>query len=230
MEEQLDIVRKAYDLTVEQHRKGINPYDSVPDDIRNTDFFQSLDTETGFNSGNPDIREYLSPETGMKFLDAGCSANLVNYNLGEWPSAYYGIDISPALVNAMKGYASANNIPVGGLYATDISDMPFENDFFDIAALIGVLEYCTLEYISLALRELNRVMKPNGRVVLDIPNKSHPHTRDMQRLEEYLQRPNFLHPQSDFEKLLKPLFSVEKTDDSKVMLRYFVRSVKPVIV
>jgi ubiquinone/menaquinone biosynthesis C-methylase UbiE len=226
MEEQLDRVRRAYDLTVEQYRKGINPYISVPEDIRNTDFFQSLYREDNLNSASSDIRKYLSPETGMKFLDAGCSANLANYNLGEWPSVYYGVDISPALIKAMKEYAAAGNIPVGGLYVADISAMPFNDDFFDIAAVIGVLEYCTLEYISLSLRELHRVMKPESRVVLDIPNTGHPYASDMQRLEEYLQRPIFLHPRPEFEKLLTSVFSIDIIDDSKVMLRYFIRTVK----
>jgi ubiquinone/menaquinone biosynthesis C-methylase UbiE len=225
MDDQLEKIRRAYDLTVEQFRKGIDPMESVPDDIRNTDFFQSMGTNMDLNSDAPDIREYLSPEKGMKFLDAGCSANLANYNLGEWPSTYYGVDISPALISAMKDYAETNNIPVGGLYVTDISRLPFENNFFDIAEIIGVLEYCTLEYMAQALHELHRVLKSGAKAVIDIPNSDHPHAADMQKLEIYLGRPNFLHPRSDFEKVLKSLFRIDKTDDSQVMIKYFVRSV-----
>jgi ubiquinone/menaquinone biosynthesis C-methylase UbiE len=224
MDDRLEEIRRAYDLTVEQFRKGIDPMDSVPDDIRNTDFFRSLSSVKDLNSSAADIREYLSPEKGMKFLDAGCSANLANYNLGEWPSLYYGVDISPALIKAMKSYAEANNTPVGGLYVADISSLPFENKYFDIAAVVGVLEYCTLEYISQALQELHRVFKPGARAVLDIPNSDHPHAADMQRLETNLGRPNFIHRRSEFEKLLRSLFKIEKTDDSRVMIKYFVRS------
>lgn len=225
MDNQLEKIRRAYDLTVEQFQKGINPLESVPDNIRNTDFFQSLDSATNLNSAAADIREYLSPEKGMKFLDAGCSANLANYNLGEWPSTYYGVDISPALVNAMKNYAEVNNISIGILYIADISSLPFEKNFFDMAAVIGVLEYCTLEYISRALPELHRVLKPGAKAVIDLPNSDHPHAVDMQRLERYLDRPNFFHPRSNFENLLKSLFRIDRTDDSKVMIKYFVRSV-----
>ncbi|HEY96166.1 MAG TPA: class I SAM-dependent methyltransferase [Dehalococcoidia bacterium] len=224
MDDQLEKIRGAYDLTVEQFRKGINPMESVPDDIRNTDFFQSIHSATNINSAAADIREYLSPEKGMKFLDAGCSANLANYNLGEWPSTYYGVDISPALIDTMKNYAEANNILIGGLYVADISSLLFENSFFDIAAVIGVLEYCTLDYLSLALQELHRVLKPDAKAVIDIPNPDHPHATDMQRLETFLGRPNFLHPRLDFEKLLKSLFSINKSDDSQVMIKYFVRT------
>ena len=225
MDDQLEKIRRAYDLTVEQFRKGIDPLESVPDNIRNTDFFQSMDSLTNINSSAADIREYLSPETGMKFLDAGCSANLVNYNLGEWPSTYYGVDISPALIEAMKRFAERTNISIGGLYVADISALPFGNDFFDIAAIIGVFEYCTLEYIATSLQELRRVLKPGAKAVIDIPNSNHPHATDMQRLETYLGRPNFLHTRLDFEKLLKSTFRIDITDDSQVMTKYFVRSV-----
>ena len=224
MDDQLEKIRRAYDLTVEQFRKGIDPMESVPDDIRNTDFFQSMDSLPKINSAADDIREYLSPERGKKFLDAGCSANLANYNLGEWPSTYYGVDISPALIEAMKGYAKVHNIHLGGLFVAEISSLPFENRFFDIAAVIGVLEYCTLEYISLSLQELHRVLKPSTKAVLDIPNPDHPHATDMQRLETFLGRPNYLHPRSDFEKLLKSQFYIAKIDDLRVMIKYFVRS------
>jgi ubiquinone/menaquinone biosynthesis C-methylase UbiE len=224
MDDQLEKISAAYDLTVEQFRKGIDPMESVPVAIRNTDFFQSIGSVTNINSAAADIRKYLSPRKGMKFLDAGCSANLANYNLGEWSSTYYGVDISPALIAAMKGYAEINNISVGGLYVTDISSLPFENRYFDIAAVIGVLEYCTLEYISQAIQELYRVLKPDAKAVIDIPNSDHPHTADMQKLETYLDRPNFIHPRSGFEKLLKPFFRIDTTDDSQVMLKYFVRS------
>ncbi|MBN2075671.1 MAG: class I SAM-dependent methyltransferase [Dehalococcoidales bacterium] len=225
MDDQLEKIRRAYDLTVDQFRKGIDPMESVPGDIRDTHFFQSMDSIPNINSAATDIREYLSPEKGMKFLDAGCSANLANYNLGEWPSTYYGVDISPVLIEAMKDYAEGNNIPVGGLYVSDISSLPFENRFFDIAAVIGVLEYCTFEYISQALQELHRVLETGAKAVIDIPNSDHPHAADMQRLETYLERPNFIHPRPDFEHLLKSLYKIENTDDSQVMIKYFVRSV-----
>jgi len=48
----------------------------------------------------------------------------------------------------------------------------------------------------------------------------------MQKLEEYLGRPNIINSRAEFEALLKPLFSAERIDDSRVMIKYFVRTVK----
>jgi SAM-dependent methyltransferase len=225
MDEQLDRVRKAYDLTVKQYRNGIDPLGNLPDEIKNSPFFKSLAVEKDFlNSAAADVREYLTPQSGMRFLDAGCSANLVNYRLDGWPSAYYGVDISPALIGAMREFVEREKIKIGGLEVTDISNLPFDDNFFDIAAVIGVLEYCTLEYIGKALAELHRVLRSGAPAVLDIPNRDHPHTGYMQKLEEYLERPIFIHPRADFEALLTPLFLTDHIDDSRVMLKYFLRT------
>ena len=225
MDEQLDRIRRAYDLTVERFGNGIDPLENAPDKIKNSPFFKLMTVERDFlNSGAADVREYLAPQPGMRFLDVGCSANLVNYRLDKWPSTFYGVDISPALIEAMKGFVKREKISVGGLEVADISKLPYDDDFFDIATVIGVLEYCTLEYISAGLAELNRVLRPGSRVILDIPNPDHPHVGDMEKLEEYLGRPIFVHPRAGFENLLSPLFSTDRIDDSRVMVKYFLRS------
>jgi hypothetical protein len=46
------------------------------------------------------------------------------------------------------------------------------------------------------------------------------------RLEEYLGRRIFVYPRSQFENLLAPLFSLERLDDSRVMIKYFVCTIK----
>ncbi len=67
-------------------------------------------------------------------------------------------------------------------------------------------------------------MKVGAKVVLDVPNVEHPHAETMFRLEEYLKRPEVPHPRAGFEETLRPLFTVDRVDDSKVMIKYFCRA------
>lgn len=225
MNRQLDRIRRAYDLTVEQYKKGINP--KIPEEIKNLPGFKAITEDTDqTSSAAPDIKEYLDPKLGMRFLDAGCCANLANYRLDRWPSTYYGVDISPALISAIKSFVSHEHISIGGLWVTDLAKLPFDENFFDIAAVIGVLEYCTLEYIRSSLSELHRVLKPQAKIILDMPNQEHPYINDMFRLEKHLGRPITIHSRPIFEEILRSLFFIERTDDSQVMLKYFVRVVK----
>ena len=208
MSEQLERIRKAYDLTVAQHERGIDPFVGLPRHL--TEFLERAGGAN--NSAAPDIFEFLAPKKGMRFLDLGCSANLANYRLDRWPSLYYGVDISPALIRAMENFVRANRLEIGGLWAADI------------AALIGVLEYCTLDYTEAALREIHRVLKPGARIVLDVPNPDHPDVGLAYELEERLGRPNIPKARGDFERLLPGLFAVARVDDSRVMLKYFLRA------
>jgi ubiquinone/menaquinone biosynthesis C-methylase UbiE len=225
--EQVEKIRLAYDLTVEQYNKGIDPLEKVPEEFKNSADFKAFMKAAGpslTGSNAPGNKEYLIPKKGMAFLDAGCGANLAVYGFYKWLSTFYGVDISPALIDTMQKFVKKNKIQIGGLYVAEIIDMPFEDNTFDIALLIGVLEYYSLEYTKKALEEMNRVLKPDAKLVVDIANLMHPHVDIMFKLEEYLKRPNIPKSREDFEKILKPLFSIDKIDDSKVMLKYFVHN------
>lgn len=225
--DQVEKIRKAYDLTVEQYHKGIDPLKEVPEDFKNSPDFKALmkDADPSTTGSNAfENKEYLKPKKGMRFLDAGCGANLAVYEFYKWPSIFYGVDISTALISEMRKFVKKNSLQIGGLYVAEIISMPFEDNYFDIALLIGVLEYYSLEYTKRALEEMNRVLKPSAKLVVDIANLIHPHVDIMFKLEAYLKRPNIPKSREDFEKILKPLFLPEKIDDSNVMLKYFVRN------
>ena len=228
MRRQLDRIRKAYDHTVDQHNKGIEPHVQLPEEFINSSDYKMFKENVGSSCGSssPDIKEWLQPKLGMQFLDVGCCANLANYRLDLWPSIYYGVDISPDLIASMKKFVAHEHLVIGGLWVADSSEFPFENSFFDIAAVIGVLEYYDLDYIKKALRELYRVMKPQAKMVLDIPNPDHPHVNTMYQLEKYLGRPNVLKSRLSVEEILLSSFCIEHTDDSRVMIKYFVRRSK----
>lgn len=225
MSEQLDRIRRAYDLTVEQFERGVDPLTAVPDDLKQTAGFQTFMEEAGrwCNSGAPDIREFLNPRSGMTFLDIGCAASLSSHRLAEWPSTYFGVDISTRLIAAMKRYSADHSVETGGLCVAGAATLPFADGHFDIAAMVGVLEYWSLEYVDTSLRELSRILKSGAKVALDIPNMSHPQVDLMLRLEECLGRPQFEHDRSEFETLLADRFDTERVDTSQVMLRYFCR-------
>jgi len=143
MNDRLKQISRAYDLTVEQHREGIDPLDGLPEGFRNSDEFKAFQKGAGSEltgSNAPENRRFLDPQPGMRFLDAGCCANLANYRFDTWPSVYYGVDISSSLIDAMKGFAAHNRISVGGLEVAELAALPFKENFFDIASVIGVLE------------------------------------------------------------------------------------------
>jgi len=176
------------------------------------------------NTGAPDVRSYLDPKPGMRFLEVGCSASLLSHGLGKWASTYYGVDISHALIAAMKQYTQRSCLPIGGLYVAESARLPFASGSIDIAALIGVLEYCTNDYVRQTVSELSRVLRSGSRVVFDIPNLDHPHSGMMFEMEQHLGRPQYRHDRKEFEGMLATQFCLEHVDESRVMLKYFCRA------
>jgi ubiquinone/menaquinone biosynthesis C-methylase UbiE len=216
-------IAKAYDLTVEEYFSDTDPMAKVPAKFRNSPAVKRFLKKSSGNRSRRAIRSYLWPKKGMKFLDVGSSANLFNHDYGGWTSTYYGVDISPALVQAMRNVAKNRGIRIGGLKVADMAAMPFDDGFFHIAAVIGVLEYWNLAYCKRALKELHRVLGPNARVVLDMPNLAHPDEPIMRQLEGYLGRPHATVNRQKFESVLLKYFSIERTDDAGAMLLYYMR-------
>jgi ubiquinone/menaquinone biosynthesis C-methylase UbiE len=227
-ENQLETIRRAYDRTVDNFFNGITDEDLLPMEFKTSERylrFHEILKSGSPGSADPKIKEYLDPKPGMRFLDVGSAANLIVRDLGKWPSTYYGIDISPKLVDASREFAKRNNIKIGGLYVADAAKIPFEDGYFDICAVIGVLEYYDIPYIRRALEEISRVLKPRAKIVVDMPNLDHPEIMTMVEFEGYLGRPrHHLPTSSEFEAELKRSFFIDEMDRSQIMTGYFAKA------
>ncbi len=222
---QLTRIQNAYDATVTDHKNGIDPWAGVPEEFIASPEFQAFEKDADSaltGSLAADIKEYLDPQPGQNLLDAGCCANLASYRFDTWPSLYFGLDISTALIKAMQTFADKNRLSIGALIAGPITDIPFPDDFFDIAMLIGVLEYVDLEYTQRSVKELHRVLKSGAKLVLDIPNLDHPLVNVMFTLEDYLGRPHIIKSHDSVEKTLVPFFKIIKIDSAHSMRKYYV--------
>jgi len=229
MEIYLDKIKKAYDLTVEQYQDNINPIDLLPDDFKNSlkfKLFQSKISSEFTGSNNPEIKNYLLPDRNQKLLDVGCCANVANYRFDKWESEYFGIDISPKLINEMTGFVKHNNLNIGGLCISQADSLPFESNYFDLAMAIGVFEYYPLDYIYKGLTELNRSLKPNAKLVLDFPNKVHDLIEVMVETETFLLRPIIVYDIKEYDNLVNEFFDIIKVDKESIMIKYFLENKK----
>ena len=105
-------------------------------------------------------------------------------------------------------------------------ETPYDTSFFDIGACIGSLEYFEKDFVTQAIAEAHRIMKPDGRYVLDIPNLGSPEFQITALIEEYLGRAdryNIL--MEEFEEMLMPYFIVDKKKMGP-MIQYFLICIK----
>ena len=123
-------------------------------------YASSLLSEKGFFSKyflNVVLR-YLNPEKGDRVLEVGCSRGTIVNKLQEYGIDAYGIDINP---ESIKNGVAKN------LSVMDATNLDFPNSSFD-----KVYSFHTIEHIpdlEKALREMTRVLKPGGKLLLIYP-------------------------------------------------------------
>lgn len=102
-------------------------------------------------------------------------------------------------------------------------ETPYTENFFDIGACIGSLEYFEKDFVDQALAEAHRIMKPGGKYILDIPDVGSPEFQITAIIEEYLVRTDRYNISSyDFETMLVPYFEVVKKEKMGPMVQYFL--------
>ena len=111
------------------------------------------------------IREHLGALRGKRVLDVGCGkGRFTRVLLQQEPEAeLWGLDISEEMLRF---------VPEGvHTRAGSMTDLPFENDFFDAAFATESLEHAV--EIEKAVSEICRVVKAGGRIAIIDKNARH---------------------------------------------------------
>lgn len=103
--------------------------------------------------------------SGAHLLHAGCGSGQVDERLHD-RVRITAVDISPSAVRLYR----KNNPSALIVRHADILDLPFPPASFDGAYNLGVFEHFTSEEIVRVLRQLNRVLRPGGKVVVFWPH------------------------------------------------------------
>lgn len=105
------------------------------------------------------IQKYLRP--GQRLLDAGCGRYLKFCKELSGTARVVGIDLGSTLETDNQ------SAPFG--VRGDLSRLPFASEQFDMVISRSVVEH--LDDPLLAFREIGRVLRPGGKVVIVTPNK-----------------------------------------------------------
>jgi len=112
--------------------------------------------------GTKKRREHLVGATGGSVLEVGVGTGK---NLAYYPESVdlTGIDVSRQML--AKARVRAGSLPVNAeLVEADVQDLPFDDGTFDAA--VGTCVFCSVADPVQGLRELGRVVRPDGRVLL----------------------------------------------------------------
>jgi SAM-dependent methyltransferase len=114
------------------------------------------------------LRRHLAPapaRTAGRALDAGCGTGFQASALAELGYVVHGVDISAGLL----GIARAK-LPRTALALATLEDLPYREATFDVVTCCG----STLSFLDTpgrALNEMARVLRPGGRLLLDVEHR-----------------------------------------------------------
>lgn len=120
----------------------------------------------------------LDIEAGDHVLDVGCGTGFATEGLLEYTDDVHGLDQSTHQLEQAREKLGKHD-PVR-FYRGDAERLPFADDSFDIVWSSGAIEYWPNPVA--ALRELRRVARPGGQVLVVGPNN--PKTGIMQKVAD----------------------------------------------
>ncbi|WPC41040.1 class I SAM-dependent methyltransferase [Clostridium sp. JS66] len=116
------------------------------------------------------INKFVTISDARKCLDLGCGIGRHVIYLDENNFEAYGIDLSDEAINfakewceKLKKYELKNRIKVG-----TITDMPYEDGYFDFVVSHGVLDSMPFDIAGKAVEETHRVIKNEGLFYFDV--------------------------------------------------------------
>ena len=112
-----------------------------------------------------------------RFLDFGCGdGNTAKHIRKYFPTArYYGVDVAEDCIKTAKEL----NGMYGNFVKYDGKRLPFKSDSFDMIFVSCVMHHIKKKDRRRILRELFRVLKPSGRLVIFEHNTLNPVTRKL---------------------------------------------------
>ncbi|MFC1544759.1 class I SAM-dependent methyltransferase [Gemmatimonadota bacterium] len=108
---------------------------------------------------------------GETVLDVGCEVGICSYYLARNGKKVVGIDVEKARLEIAERKFSHPNLK---FLPADGVDLNFPDESFDCVLLLEVLEH-TFHPRGL-IREIHRVLKPGGHLIISVPNASSYHT------------------------------------------------------
>jgi ubiquinone/menaquinone biosynthesis C-methylase UbiE len=110
------------------------------------------------------------PQSGV-WLDIGCGTGTFSRALAAAGRRVVGIDGAPTMIAEANCLAESSGLSeqVSFRIERNLEQLPFRDGEFDGCICFSVLEY--LENPESACREMARVVKPGGTIIISVPNK-----------------------------------------------------------
>jgi len=120
--------------------------------------------------------DYLEPKLGEKVLDVACGSGILTLKIAEKGCQTYGADISSDAINRAQYLAEREKIPCE-FKVSNAESLSFPDSYFDKVVSSSALEHFQDDLN--ALKEMNRVLKTHGILVLTVDSFTYPMSSEL---------------------------------------------------
>lgn len=157
--------------------------------------------ENNFKEQKKAVKNYFFGREKNKVIDIGCGTG--EFSVFFDPKNYTGVDIEPAYIKyARKNYQ-------GEFLIADATKLPFAEQSFDTAVILGVLHHLPDDKCVKIFDEIKRVLKSGaGALVLEdvVGGEDNKITKILHNLD----KGDFIRSAKEYFNLLKPHFKIVK--------------------
>ncbi len=154
--------------------------DLRPDLVDKHDYYAAMTrgsrAEQAFHPRRVALVKNMTELAGKRVLDVGCSTGPIVIPLLDAGVDVVGVDLSAEHLEKLRGYAAQRGHTAEVVQA-DGASLPFEDDSFDVVLVASVVHL--LPEPQPLLREVERVCRPDGRIVAAGPWAKHPKSNVM---------------------------------------------------
>ena len=106
---------------------------------------------------------------GMRIIDIGCGRGEIVFQAASAGARAVGIDYAESAVEIAQTTRERHAEDIRektGFFCQSAETLEFEDDFFDTAFLLDVVEHVSADEFQTILREIWRVLKPGGKLII----------------------------------------------------------------
>ena len=141
----------------------------------------------------PKLGELLRRNGASKILDFGCGSGRHVIYFAKKGFEVYGFDASETAIKRAREVLKSENL-FADLRVWDMTKpLPYEDVFFDAVLVLRVMHHTYMDNIKRIVKEIDRVLKKDGYLFLQVPAFSHEETLEW---KQKLGKPEELEPRT----------------------------------
>lgn len=110
--------------------------------------------------------------SGKKIISLGCGSGELEIIMGEREHSITGVDISKTAVCIAENHKRKEKVDNIHFVRASLKHLPFLTNSFDAGYMIESLEYIDPENVKSVFKEIQRVLKPEAKLLIVVPNKN----------------------------------------------------------